>query len=36
MAFVTVTDEELERLAPEKTRDIDLTQFVKEEAIPPV
>jgi len=34
--FVTVTDEELERLAPEKTRDIDLTRFVKEDAIPPV
>jgi len=34
--FVTVTDEELERLAPDKTRDIDLTRFVKEEAIPPV
>jgi len=34
--FVTVTDEELERLAPEKTRDIDLSRFVKEEAIPPV
>jgi non-homologous end joining protein Ku len=23
--FVTISDEELERLAPEKTRDIDLT-----------
>jgi len=34
--FVTITDDELERLAPEKTRDIDLTRFVKEEAIPPV
>jgi DNA end-binding protein Ku len=34
--FVTVTDEELERLAPEKTRDIDLKLFVKEDAIPPV
>ena len=34
--FVTVTDEELERLAPEKTRDIDLTRFVKEDAIPPI
>jgi len=31
-----VTDEELERLAPEKTRDIDLKLFVKEDAIPPV
>ena len=26
--YVIVTDEELERLAPEKTRDIDLKQFV--------
>ena len=34
--FVTVSDEELERLAPEKTRDIDLTRFVKEDAIAPV
>jgi DNA end-binding protein Ku len=34
--FVTVTDEELERLAPDKTRDIDLKLFVKEDAIPPV
>jgi len=34
--FVTITDEELDRLAPEKTRDIDLTRFVKEDAIPPV
>ena len=34
--FVTVTDEELERLAPEKTRDIDLKLFVKEDAIPPL
>ena len=34
--FVTVTDEELERLAPDKTRDIDLKLFVKEEAISPV
>lgn len=34
--FVTVTDEELERLAPDKTRDIDLKRFVKEEAISPV
>jgi DNA end-binding protein Ku len=34
--YVTVTDEELERLAPEKTRDIDLTRFVKEEEIPPL
>lgn len=34
--FVIVTDEELERLAPEKTRDIDLKQFVPAESIPPV
>lgn len=34
--FVTVNDEELDRLAPEKTRDIALTKFVKEAAIPPV
>jgi DNA end-binding protein Ku len=34
--FVTVSDEELERLAPDKTRDIDLKRFVKEDAIPPV
>jgi DNA end-binding protein Ku len=34
--YVVVTDEELDRLAPEKTRDIDLTRFVKEESIPPL
>ena len=34
--FVTITDEELERLAPEKTRDIDLKLFVKEDAIAPL
>jgi DNA end-binding protein Ku len=34
--YVVVTDEELERLAPEKTRDIDLKRFVKEDSIPPV
>ncbi|HEY3027696.1 MAG TPA: Ku protein [Pyrinomonadaceae bacterium] len=34
--YVVVTDEELERLAPEKTRDIDLTRFVPEDSIPPV
>ncbi|HVI71924.1 MAG TPA: Ku protein [Pyrinomonadaceae bacterium] len=33
--FVIVTDEELERLAPEKTRDIDLKQFVPAGSIPP-
>jgi len=34
--YVVVTDEELERLAPEKTRDIDLKLFVPEEAVPPI
>jgi DNA end-binding protein Ku len=34
--YVVVTDEELERLAPEKTRDIDLKRFVPEDSIPPV
>jgi DNA end-binding protein Ku len=34
--YVIVTDEELERLAPEKTRDIDLKQFVPVESIPPI
>ena len=34
--FVIVTDEELERLAPEKTRDIDLKVFVPEDSIPPI
>jgi DNA end-binding protein Ku len=34
--YVVVTDEELERLAPDKTRDIDLTRFVKQESIPPL
>lgn len=34
--YIVVTDEELERLAPEKTRDIDLKRFVKEDSIPPV
>jgi len=33
--FVIVTDEEHERLAPEKTRDIDLKQFVPADSIPP-
>ena len=32
--YVIVTDEELERLAPEKTRDIDLKQFVPADSIP--
>ena len=34
--FVIITDEELERLAPEKTRDIDLKLFVPEDSIPPI
>ncbi len=34
--FVVVTDEELESLAPEKTRDIDLRVFVDRAAIDPV
>ena len=33
--FIIVTDEELERLAPDKTRDIDLKQFVPADSIPP-
>jgi DNA end-binding protein Ku len=32
--FVVITDEELDRLAPDKSRDIDLTKFVKEDSIP--
>jgi len=34
--YVVISDEELERLAPEKTRDIDLKRFVPQESIPPV
>jgi DNA end-binding protein Ku len=34
--FVVVTDEELERLAPEKSRDIDLRRFVNKDDIPPL
>lgn len=34
--YVIVTDEELERLAPKKGRDIDLRRFVKQESIPPI
>ena len=34
--YVIVTDEELEKLAPEKSRDIDLRRFVDEQAIPPI
>jgi len=34
--FVIVTDQELERLAPDKSRDIDLRRFVDKDAIPPL
>ncbi len=34
--YVVVTDEELERLAPERSRAIDLRQFVDAEQIPPL
>jgi DNA end-binding protein Ku len=34
--FVVVEDDELERLAPERTRDIDLKQFVKATEIDPI
>lgn len=34
--FIEITDDELERLAPEKSRDIDLRRFVEQDAIPPV
>ena len=34
--YVVVTDEELERLEPEKTRDIDLRRFVDKDEIPPI
>jgi DNA end-binding protein Ku len=34
--YVVVTDEELDKLAPEKSHDIDLRRFVNKEAIPPL
>src|SRR5437899_1760539 len=34
--YVIVTDEELERLAPEQSRDVDLRRFVPLEDIPPL
>ncbi|MDX6559158.1 MAG: end-binding protein Ku [Blastocatellia bacterium] len=34
--YVVITDEELERLAPEQSRDIDLRRFVELESIPPI
>ena len=34
--YVVVSDEELDRLAPEKTRDIDIKLFVPQETVPPI
>jgi DNA end-binding protein Ku len=34
--YIKITDDELERLAPEKSRDIDLQRFVPADSIPPV
>jgi len=34
--YVVVTDEELEKLAPDKSRDIDMRRFVDEQTIPPI
>jgi len=34
--YVVVTDEELDKLEPEKSQDIDLRRFVKKDAIPPL
>jgi len=34
--YITITDEELERLDPEKSRDIDLRVFVKKDDIDPI
>jgi DNA end-binding protein Ku len=34
--YVVVTDEELERLAPDQSRDIDLRRFVELQSIPPL
>ena len=34
--YVVVSDEELDRLAPDKTRDIDIKQFVPADTIPPI
>lgn len=34
--YIVITDEELERLAPEQSRDIDLRSFVDLESIPPI
>jgi len=34
--YVVVSDEELDRLAPDKTRDIDIKSFVPSDTIPPI
>lgn len=34
--YVVITDEELERLEPDKSRDIDLKRFVPDDSIPPI
>ena len=34
--YVLITDEELEKLAPKKSRDIDLRRFVDKKSIPPI
>jgi DNA end-binding protein Ku len=34
--YVVVTDDELERLAPDRSRDIDMRRFVDQAAIPPI
>jgi DNA end-binding protein Ku len=34
--YVVVTDDELEKLAPKKSRDIDMRRFVDEQTIPPI
>ena len=34
--YVVVSDEELDRLAPDKTRDIDIKLFVSSDTIPPI
>jgi DNA end-binding protein Ku len=34
--YVVVTDDELERLAPDRSRDIDMRRFVDQQAIPPI
>jgi len=34
--YVVVTDDELERLAPDRSRDIDMRRFVDQQSIPPI